>query len=117
MLDVESAQEQTGIRDVKEGAGSAPALQEIWEKAAVLEENCRYVDAEYTEAGQWRTEDGQTYPYRYIVAGILPNASYGGMAEILADEPDVTYEEAMMKTLLSGTSMQGGVGIRIIGLL
>lgn len=117
MLDVESAQEQTGIRDVKESAGSAPALQEIWEKAAVLEENCRYVDAEYTEDGQWRTEDGQTYPYRYIVAGILPNASYGGMAEILADEPDVTYEEAMMETLLSGTSIQGGVGIRIIGLL
>ena len=115
MMDVETAQEKTGIRDVKGAAGSAASLQELWEKAAVLEENNRHMDVEYTEDGRWRTEDGETYPYRYITSGILPNASYGGLAEIVADELDVTYDEAMLETVLSSTYTPGRRGVRIIG--
>lgn len=84
----------TGTDDIKDCGKSAEKLQELWEKTSAIEEKGESEKLRLTEDG-WLAASGEIYAYRYFTAGMLPNAEYGGIAEILADDPELTYEEAM----------------------
>lgn len=112
IMDPERARDLTGISDLKSCGESAEELQKLWSAVSSMERTGTLIETEYTGDG-WRTEEGEVYPYRYFVAGMLPNASYAGVAEILAEEADVTYEEAFGE-VLSSTYEPGKRKARII---
>ena len=113
-MDLETAEDRTEIYGIKENMKNAEDFQSLWEKTGTMEKNGKWLEPQWTEEG-WDTGDGSVYPYRYYTAGMLPNAEYAGIAEILAEEDGLTYEEAM-EPMLSSTWNPGSPEVRILWL-
>lgn len=113
-MDLETAEDRTEIYGIKENMKNAEDFQSLWEKTGAMENNGKWLEPQWTEDG-WDTGDGSVYPYRYYTAGMLPNAEYAGIVEILAEEDGLTYEEAM-EPMLSSTWNPGSPEVRILWL-
>ena len=90
----------TGIQDIKACAEDPQAFQTLCESVSAMHGTVEFAQAEQTEEG-WQAPDGRVYRYRYTLAGVLPNAEYASIVEILSDVEGLSYIDVWMTMLSS----------------
>lgn len=99
-MDLEKAGQMTGIQDIKACAEDPQAFQTLCESVSAMHGTVEFAQAEQTEEG-WQAPDGRVYRYRYTLAGVLPNAEYASIVEILSDVEGLSYIDVWMTMLSS----------------